>query len=531
MIQLRPYQESCVRAIFNYMSTRPGHPIACLPTGAGKSVVIAELIRRAIAEYAEARIVCLSHVAEILQQNSAELLGFWPKAPVGLYGASLGKREINAQILFASVQSIYDRGHEIQQCDLLIIDECHLLSPNSNTMYQKLISTLMQINPHMRIIGTSATPYRLDSGYLCGGKDSLFTDVAYDANVKTLIEQGYLSPLITINTETQLDTTGVAVRGGEYVPSQLEAAVDIDSITQAAVDEIVFHGQQRKAWLVFATGVSHAFHIRDAIRDRGFSCETVTGETTKEDRKRILDDYKNGKIRCLTNANVLTTGVNVRRIDLLAFLRPTKSASLFCQMAGRAMRLSPETGKIDALVLDFANLIAMHGPIDFLKPKIKSKNGEVGEAPTKKCPNCGTGVYLAAPECPDCGFVFPERQPKLEAKASALPIISKPPEWIPVEAVTYARHVNRKEPDKLPTLRVSYLGGLSTYSEWKGFDYPQHSYAKRQADKWWSERSAGPAPGSLDEALKRVSELRQPAEIQVRPKPGTKFFEIMGARF
>ncbi len=524
MVTLRPYQESAVKATFEFLINNDGACIITLPTGSGKSVVIADIIRQAIYQYPETRVICLSHVAEILVQNAQELLGMWPDAPVGIYSASLRQRNIKAQVLFASVQSVHNRGVQIQRCDLLIIDECHLLSPDGNSMYRKLIGVLRQINPYMRLIGTSATPYRLDSGHLCQGKDALFTDVAYEANVKKLIEQGYLSPLITRPTSTTLDVSNVPVRGGEYVPAALEAACDIDSITQAAVDEIVHYGQDRRAWIVFCTGVSHSFHVRDAIRERGYTCETVTGETPKEERKAILADYKAGKIRCLTNANVLTTGINVRPIDLLAYLRPTKSVSMYVQMAGRAMRLSPETGKKDALVLDFAKLITMHGPIDFVQPSSKRKSEEKSEAPTKKCPNCGTGVYLAATECPDCGYEFPPPAPKLDYTASALPIISEPPKWIEVKNVTYAKH---SKPEKPVSLKVTYQCGLNFHSEWVCLEHP--NFPRKKAEQWWTARGQSPVPATVAEALTRTKELEKPTEILLRQNG--KFTEITSVRF
>ncbi len=524
MVKLRPYQGSAVKATFEFLINNDGAPIIVLPTGSGKSVVISDIIIKAIEQYAETRVVCLSHVAEILIQNAQELLGMWPEAPVGIYSASLGQRNIKAQVLFASVQSVHNRAIEIQRCDLLIIDECHLISRDGNSMYRKLINMLRLINPYMRIIGTSATPYRLDSGHLCHGKDAIFTHVAYEANVKKLIEQGYLSPLITRPINTTLDVSNVTVRGGEYIPAELEAACDIDSITQAAVDEIVYYGQDRRAWLAFATGVSHAFHIRDAIRERGFTCETVTGETPKPERKAILDAYKAGKIRCLTNANVLTTGVNVRPIDLLAYLRPTKSLSLYIQMTGRGMRLSPETGKKDALVLDFSKLITMHGPIDFAKPSTKRKSEEKSAAPTKKCPNCGTGVYLAAPECPDCGYVFPPPAPKLEHTSSVLPIISEPPQWVKVSRASYK--IGQKEGNP-PYVRITYQCGLAFHGE--NICIEHKGYPKIAAQKLWEKRAGTEMPETTDEVFARSKELMVPSEIQVLLKG--KYTEVVGTKF
>ena len=229
-------------------------------------VRIAAFVARAIADWSDTRILIVTHVKELIAQNYGEMIRLWPDAPAGIYSAGLNKRDLHAQILFAGIQSIHKRAYDIQRCDLVLIDEAHLIPRTSNTMYRRFLGELATINPHLKVIGFTATPYRLDSGMLHEGDGALFTDIAYEAGVAEMIAQGYLCEVVPKRTETQLDTSGVGSRGGEFIAGQLEAAVDVEAVTEAAVDEIVRHGADRGSWLVFCAGVRHAEHVRDAIR-------------------------------------------------------------------------------------------------------------------------------------------------------------------------------------------------------------------------------------------------------------------------
>ncbi len=193
----------------------------------------------------------------------------------------------------------------------------------------------------MRVVGFTATPYRLDSGRLDEGQGSLFERIVYEANVGDLIQRGWLSPLLSKATLTALDVSGVGRRGGDYIPSQLEAAVNQDWITRAAVEEMVGYGRDRRAWLAFCAGVAHAEAVRDAVRAEGFSCEAISGETPRRARDRLVQSFREGRIRCLTSVGVLATGFNVPEVDLVALLRPTQSTGLYVQQVGRALRRAP----------------------------------------------------------------------------------------------------------------------------------------------------------------------------------------------
>ena len=308
-ITLRPYQRATIDALYGYFAEQTGNPLVVLPTGTGKSLCIAGFIREAIEGYRDTRVLVLTHVRELIQQNFLALMRAWPAAPAGIYSAGLSRRDIRAQILFAGIQSIHRHASRVQRCDLVLIDEAHLLGRNDSGMYRSFLLQLNEINAGLlKVVGFTATPYRLDSGLLHEGKDRLFTDIAFDVPVLDMIQQGYLCPVIPKQTETQLDVGGVGTRGGEFIAKDLEAAVDRDEVTRAAVEEIVRHGDGRGSWLVFCSGVAHARHVGDAIREHGVSSETVTGDTPGPERDRILAAFKAGRLRCVTNANVLTTG-------------------------------------------------------------------------------------------------------------------------------------------------------------------------------------------------------------------------------
>jgi DNA repair protein RadD len=528
-LQLRPYQQESIDTLFDYWTAGKGNGLLVLPTGAGKSLVLAELSRRLLKDYPALRIGIVTHVRELIQQNYLELLKLWPQAPAGIYSAGIGRRDARSQILFCGIQSVWNKVDLLGGFDILLVDEAHLIPANTATTYGRFISRLKQDTPDLRVVGLTATPFRLDSGRLDRGAGRMFDDIVYEANVADLIEQGYLSPLISKATAQQLDVSQVPKRGGEYVPGALEVAVDKDWITRAAVDEMARFGQDRKAWLAFCAGVKHSEHVRDAIRAAGFTCETVTGETSKGDRDQIIRRFRDGHIRCLTSVGVLGTGFNVPHVDMIALLRPTQSAGLYLQQVGRALRKAP--GKENALILDFAGLVKRHGPIDTVTinsaSKAKDKDAEA-RVLAKECPNCASLVALNASKCPTCDFMWPlkEEPPKHEATADAVSaIISKgAPAWIEVDDVRFYVHRKDGSPD---SMRVEYYCGPSIHKEWLGFQHV--GFMRQKAERFWQACATTPIPRTTDEALLRTNELRRPSAIQIRPDG--KFFSVVGRRF
>lgn len=511
MIELRPYQQEALSALYEWFEAARGSPLLELPTGAGKSVVQAEFMRSAIDRFPSTRILCLTHVKELIQQNYSALLRLWPSAPAGVYSAGLGQRQMHRQITFAGIQSIHRHADTMPVPDLVIVDECHLIPRNSETMYGRLFDALRERNPHLKVIGLTATPFRLDSGMLYGGDNDIFDGVAYKLPITRLIDDGYLAPLISKAPDTRIDLKGVRVQNGDYRISDLESAAG--PVTAAAVEETIALGKDRKAWIVFCVSVDHAMVVRDELRRQGVTAEAVTGKTPAMERDRLIAAYKRGQIKALTSVGVLTTGFDAPETDMIVFLRPTQSAGLLIQMAGRGMRIAE--GKENCLVLDFAENILRHGPIDLIEGK-KPKRGKKGEAPTKICPQCQEILHTSARECTACGheFEFAPADPedRIQNTASTEAILSRDskPKWKDVRDIAFRRHQKDGSPD---SMCVEYLVGMKTVREWVCFEHS--GFARQKACAWWRV-FAGPhseIPDTVTEALERTGELARPVRV------------------
>lgn len=523
MISLRHYQEKAIEATLHWWGAADGAPLVVLPTGTGKSVVVAELCRRAYEWDPSVRVLVLTHVQELVGQDFAELIGLWPDAPAGVYSAGLGKRQIR-QITFGSIQSVYAKAERFQKVDVVIIDEAHLIPHDGDGMYRKMLADLFVMNPHIKILGLTATPYRMDRGRLDAGEGAIFAGVCYEYGIRQAIDEGFLSPLITKATHARLNTSGVGTRGGEFIPGQLEKAVDIDELNAAIVREVVGIAEvaDRKSWLFFCSGIRHATNICELVREMGHSCETIHAKTSKEDRKRIIAAFKAGEIRALASMNVLTTGFNAPAVDLIAMLRPTKSLGLYVQMVGRGTRLF--AGKENCLVLDFARNIETHGPVDLADAEEKEKG--VGEAPVKECPDCEAYIHAAARVCPHCGHEFPAPEPKVTRFAADAPILSQPAtsEWVDVDDWEVSEHA---VPGRIPTMEVRFQCGMVRHRQWICFEHD--GYARQKAIGWWRRQGGkDPVPSTIAEAVERADELVRPGQISVRPKG--RYTEIVGTR-
>ncbi|NOG73736.1 DEAD/DEAH box helicase [Roseicella sp. DB1501] len=504
----RPYQKAANEAVMTRLYAGDNNLLVVIPTGCGKSYVIADFCMRSLQAWPETRIVIATHSRDLVSQDYLELINLWPGAPAGVYSAGLNRRDLDASILFVGIQSVYNKAFDIQRCDVLLIDEAHTVSRNAQTMWDRFIADLRTINPHMRVIGLSATPYRLDSGSLVEGDDRLFEDIAYEYGILDAIREKYLCEVIPKHMETRLDVSGVHKRGGEFIAGELEAAVNVDEVTRTAVAEIVQYGANRGTWLCFCAGVDHSHKVAEAIRAHGIECAVVTGETPPAERDQILRAFKDGKLRAVANRDIMTTGTNVPRIDLIAGLRPTASAGLYVQMLGRGSRTFP--GKENCLYLDHANNAGRFGPIDQIKPRRPGKGG--GEAPVRVCDHCHAVCHAGARSCPDCGRDFPPPEIRIAAQSYSNPILSTQiaPEWLDVIGMTQMRHEKAGRP---PSLKISYhtLNG-KMISRWLCFEHG--GFARQKAVEWHKGRMPRLPPDTVDEALNMP--YPQPSRILVR---------------
>lgn len=527
-MKLRPYQQRAIDQLYDWFRAgNTGNPCLVLPTGAGKSHIVAALCHDALTNWPETRVLMLTHVKELIEQNAAKLRAHWPGAPMGIYSASVGRKELGEPITFAGIQSIRKRAAELGHVDLVIIDEAHLVSHKDEGGYRDLLRELAAINPALRVVGLTATPYRLGHGLITDG-DALFDDLIEPVSIEELVTLGYLSKLRSKWTEVGLEIEGVHTRGGEYIESELQRAVNTKDQNERVVSETIVLAGSRKSWLFFCCGVDHARDVCAVLRDRGIAAECVTGDTPKGERERIINAFKRGELRALTNANVLTTGFDHPGIDLIAMMRPTLSPGLYVQMAGRGMRVSD--GKADCLVLDFACVIETHGPITNVKPPNKAKRG-TGEAPVKVCDSCNELVSPSCRVCPSCGFEFPAPEPK-KLELRDVDIMGGPASDVRELRVTeweWRRHVGRASGKE--SLRVRYYGGLTeTIDEYLTIAHEGYAGDKARRKLAHIAAAAGASPGvslayDLDEIAREMNATQPPAVV--RYTQTGKFAEIL----
>lgn len=452
-MQLREYQRRSIDQLYEWMRENDGNPCLELPTGAGKSHIVAALCKDALQNWPETRVLMLTHMKELIEQNAAKMREHWPNAPLGIYSASVGKKQLGEPITFAGIQSIGKRAAQIGHTDIIIIDECHLVGHKDQGGYRALIAELQAINQSIRVIGLTATPYRLGHG-LITDKPAIFDGIVKPVSIEELVFKGYLAPLRSKHTSKKLDTTGVHKRGGEFIESELQEAVNTAENNAALVSEITARANGRKSWLLFCVGVQHAQAMADALIAAGVKAECVTGATPKKERERIIASFKAGEITALTNANVLTTGFDAPDTDLIVLARPTLSPALYVQMAGRGMRLKSHID--DCLVLDFAGCVETHGPVTAVIPP--SRSGErSGNPPVKPCPECGEILHASTMTCTACGHIFEREEPKLALRNDDIMGING--REMAVTSWLWSKHTSQNSGKDM--LRCTYYGLLS----------------------------------------------------------------------
>ena len=543
-MELRPYQAEAVEAVYNHLRIKDNNPCIVLPTGTGKSVVIAKIVTDAVSQWG-GRALILAHVKELLEQNAGKIKALCPKIPIGIFSAGLKKRDTDEPVIVAGIQSVYAKACDLGAFDLIIVDEAHLITPEGDGMYRSFLKDMKIINPKVRVIGLTATPFRVKGGLICQ-PENILNEVCYEAGLKEMITQEYLSPLISRSGRIEAKLDDLHIRGGEFIKAEIEAAMDIDDLVTAACKEIVDLTRERKSVLIFCTSRDHCKHVAEKItKFSGQECAIIFGDTDPIERADIINRFK-GKyvpadifgtaqppLKFLANVNVLTTGFDAPNTDCVVLLRPTNSAGLLIQMIGRGTRLSPQTGKNDCLVLDYGGNILRHGPVDMIKVK-EPGVGKGGDAPAKKCPQCLALIHAGYAACPECNYVFPinENNNKMTNTASNAGIISGQVNYTDydVQQVLYFIHEKKNAaPDAPKTMRVDYKIGFCDFkSEWI---CPEHTgYARQKFEKWWSQRAAigTQIPVNAYEAVEmaRNGVLAEPSQITVKNVAGEKFDRI-----
>jgi len=406
----------------------------------------------------------------------------------------------------------------------IVVHNCHLVPRDADTRYGTFFKDIKTANPHVAIFGLSASPYRMDSGMLHTGRNALFDGIAYSVDMKKLIKDGYLVNVISKGGVRKIDLTNVHLQAGDYKASELAHAADNPVLIELAVNEIVELGKDRKAWLLFCSGVEHALHVAAEVQKHGIKCEVVTGDTPKEQRDKLISDFKEGNLRAIANVGVMTTGVNIPRCDLIALLTSTMSTGKYIQMIGRSMR--PYPFKDDALLLDYGGNCLRHGPIDSVDP-IKTKdifNVEKKVPPLKECSVCRVILHARTMICPACGYEFPVTAPHgTESYDGAVMSDQEKPFIVEVASSWISRHKKGGKPD---SVKVAFYDAMEKeYAMWLSLDIPGYAGEKARA----IVKQFGGNATTVDMALKEQYDWKPVTHIQVK-KDG-KWDRITGFMF
>jgi DNA repair protein RadD len=525
-MELRPYQRQCVEAVYEHLRTRDDNPCAVVPTAGGKTPIMATICKDAVLQW-NGCILILAHVKELLEQSADKLRAVCPEIEFGIYSAGLKRRDTRNPVIIAGIQSVYRRACELDVFDLVLVDEAHLIPLEGEGMYRQFLADAKVINPELRIVGFTATPFRLKTGPICT-PEGILNHICYEVGVRELIVGGYLCPLITKAGTNKADFSRLHVRGGEFVADEMEALMDDERLVEAACGETVGYTADRRGILIFASGVKHGEHIVRVLAGKhGVECGFVTGDTPTKERDAILGRFRRGELKYLCNVNVLTTGFDAPHIDCVALVRPTLSPGLYYQMVGRGFRLHP--AKQNCLVLDFGGNVLRHGPVDDLR--IKPVGNGQGDAPAKECPECLALIAAGYATCPQCGYAFPPPdRTKHEAKASDAGILKGQVTTtkFSVNDVHYSVHTKRGASEDAPkSMRVDYCVGWHQYkSEWICFEHD--GYARQKAVAWWKRHSPDPVPDTAERAVEiaQGGGLAVTRGITVRTVAGDEFERI-----
>jgi len=529
LITLRPYQKHAVNAIYNHLRERDDNPCVVIPTGGGKTPVLATVCKDAVVRW-KGRVLILAHVKELLEQAVDKLNIICPEVNVGIYSAGLKRRDTDSAALVAGIQSVYKIADSLGAFDLIVVDEAHMIPIERDGMYRQFLSDSKTINPNVRVIGLTATPYRMKTGMICE-PDNILNHVSYEVGVRQLIDQGYLSNLISKGSQFNVDTSKLHVRGGEFIASETESLMDRKKLVSEACSEIIHHTRDRKSCLIFSSGVKHGEHIVNILRNKhDVNAEAVFGDSLIAFRDRTLCDFKEGRLKYLVNVNVLTTGFDAPNIDCIALVRPTLSPGLYYQMVGRGFRIQPD--KENCLVLDFGGNVLRHGPVDAIQVRKSKHNGKNDDAPAKECLRCQTIVAPGCSVCPDCGYEFPEsNRSQHDAKAADAPILSDQTTSTKYEVQDVKYYIHTKSgagSDNPQSMRVEYKVGWHQYhKEWICFEH--EGYARRKAELWWKKRSYAPIPDCSENAVNLAEDgaLASTDSITVKCTGGDDFDRIV----
>lgn len=402
---LRWYQQESFDAAVKWMRRCVDPALIELATGAGKSHVVS-----AIADWAQStsgkKVLCLAPSKELTEQNFSkyEATG----NPASYYSASLG-RSMAHPVVYGTPQTVInDIRYFRDQFGVVVVDECHETTPT----IRKIIATMREHNPRLRVVGLTATPYTMQQGYIythdqdgnpTQSEDAYYKRLLYSVQAEILIAEGYLTPPNVDPDHANYDTSALEVaKTGMFTAASVEQAFEGKGrLTADIVADVVRHAQGRMGVMLFAATVQHAKEIMESLPPD--NSRMIGGDVNmkKNERAQVIEDFQAQRFKYLVSVGTLTRGFDATHVDVIAILRATESPALLQQIIGRGLRL--HKNKEDCLVLDYAGNIERHSLQDNLfRPEVRTpKRSEKGMPMSIACPQCSTINEFTARPNPD----------------------------------------------------------------------------------------------------------------------------------
>ena len=508
---------------------------------AGKTLMFSKIIQRLLTENPSFRVLILMDREVLVRQTRDKLVDVAPELAldIGIVCASVCyEKVIDRRVTIASRQSLINILIDVEPIHLCVIDEVHLVATpkvgeDKKTIvvegqYAAIINTLQKRNSKMRIFGVTATPYRLNDGYIYGVKNSsecrpYFEERHCHISVGELEEVGYLAPLIgktAMPDGMRQELTQVGLVAGEYNEGRLSTLMEKGIHLTSAVDAWIEFASDRNKTLAFCVTINHAEKLAEAFRERGITSVAIHSQTGDLVNASRMAAFERGDHQVYCSVAKLTTGIDVPDIDCILMARPTKSTALYKQKLGRGQRIFP--GKENCLVIDMVGNNEEHGTdLDKLKVRWNRGNPEMGDRPpSKECPECATDCHPAVKICPDCEYVFPEKtvEELKHPKMTDAVYGNRPPEKMTVDYMYITEHESRNNGRKLLRIRLELSGGeiIHTYktaSLWMCFEGDGYAgYAVEKGRELWKEMTVGENyPDSAEEAVSKANRILKPA--------------------
>jgi DNA repair protein RadD len=542
-LELRYYQGEAVQAIWDYFEAgNTGNPLVALATGTGKSLVHADLIQGMIERYPQTNILALTHVKKLITNNHATFVRQAPHlaALCGIFSAGVGRKDLGAQVTFAGIQSIAKRAALYHRTNIITVDEAHLIGDSGTSQYRTFLNAVRTYNPQVKVIGLTATPYRVGMGLLTDG--DLFDEVVYNitegAGFMRLVDEGYLAPLVPKQMDVILDTENIKLTAGDYNAKGVEDAIEEQDVLRRAVQEAVQVAADRGHWMVFVNSIASVDKVVEMLREYGISAAGAHSAMPSAQADEAIEAFIRGDLHAIVSKDMLTTGVDAPLTDCIVMLRPSRSPGLWVQMLGRGTRPAP--GKLNCLVLDFVGNTVSMGPINYpQKPKPRRKGG--GVAPVRECPGCQTLVHLSVRVCPECGHEFPPPESKLRASAGKDELMLRmeplPPQRTRVVQVVRMSSARQVKEGRADSVKVTYYGPDGyPYHTWVGVEHP-HQFVRKLARDWWAGHRIleENIPASTDALLQQFEDnVRIPYHVKVVEEGKywrVKEYDFLGSAF